>query len=101
MNLSDWRQSLYRTPVGMYVRFVGIPFRLNQNANYYTLQVRGQTLGARREIHEWLGECESSPAVKGWRRRLQDLKSRRKFRDFWKQCAGWFANFGRSCETNC
>jgi hypothetical protein len=72
-------------------RCAGMLLPFSRSINYYTLDFKGKILEARREVHEWLGDCEKRPAVSGLRKWIQDRKDRRDFAKLWEQCDGWFA----------
>jgi hypothetical protein len=76
---------------GAYYRCAGELLPLSEPVNYYTLDFKGKILEARREVHEWLGECEKRPEVLGIKKWLQVRKDRRDFKRLWIQCDGWFA----------
>jgi hypothetical protein len=77
---------------GAYMRCCGMEIPFSKPVNYYTLEFKGSVLEARREIHEWLGECEKRPEVSGIKKWLRDRSDRRKFHKLWKKCDGWFAD---------
>ncbi len=75
----------------MYLRCAGLPMPHSTVVNYYTLDFKGTVLEARSEVHQWLGECEKRPEVRGWRRWLRPRLDRRRWRELHRSCAGWFA----------
>jgi hypothetical protein len=76
---------------GAFWRCYGDDLPFSAPKNFYTLDFKGRILEARREIHEWLGECEKRPPVSGFKKWLQDRKDRRDFQRLWDECDGWFA----------
>lgn len=82
-----------------YLRCGGFSLENSEPVNYYTLKFKSQILEARREVHEWLGECEKRPPVSGFKKWLQDRKDRRDFKRLWAECNGWFAKSPKSHQN--
>lgn len=76
---------------GAFMRCYGDDLPYSTPQNFYTMDFKGRILEARREVHEWLGECEKRPEVSGIKKWLRDRSDRSKFHELWKKCDGWFA----------
>ena len=81
---------------GAFMRCAGEKLTYSEPVNFYTLQFKGKTLEARREVHEWLGDCEKRPAVKGIKKWLQDRKDKKRFNQIIKDCGGDLAASSRA-----
>lgn len=73
---------------GAFMRCAGERLIHSTPVNFYTLQFKGKTLEARREVHEWLGECEKRPAVTGIKKWLRVRNDKQRFRRIIKECGG-------------
>ncbi len=76
---------------GSFLRCYGDELPYSKPVNFYTLDFKGKVPEARREVQEWLGECEKRPPVSGVEKWLQDRKDRLDFKRLWRECNGWFA----------
>ncbi|HSI83344.1 MAG: hypothetical protein ACAI35_14330 [Candidatus Methylacidiphilales bacterium] len=83
---------------GAFWRCSGHHYKYCQEVNYYTLTFKGKRLEAGRPAHEWLGKCESRPAVSGIRKWLQDWKDKSDFEKLYKEQDGWLAESPRPAE---
>lgn len=83
---------------GAFMRCYGDELPYSEPLNFYTLDFKGKVLEARREVHEWLGECEKRPEVFGIKKWLRDRSDRREFHKLWKKCVGWFAESVKKSE---
>ena len=70
------------------MRCAGEKLTYSEPVNFYTLQFKGKTLEARREVHEWLGACEKRPAVTGIKKWLQERSDKKRFFQIIKECKG-------------
>ena len=73
---------------GAFMRCGGERLTYSEPVNFYTLKFNGKILEARREVHEWLGECESRPKVRGIKKWFQDRADTKRFHQIIKDCGG-------------